>query len=555
MRATNAGVGGEGASIRQLDSPAALALPEPAPDADDAERDPATQGIARRRGLLRSSGTVVGANSLAQVISALRSFVVARLLAPERFGLLQVALLVFEYGRSCHFGLLHGMNKTVSRAVGSQRIEEAHRAKNTALTGTMTIGLVLLAGVPIYALLRPDAGQQETTTIAVGLLAALVYQLYNFNVSMLRAQRRIGAAGRSFVLFSLCYASLAIAGAWAWGLTGVYVAFVASYALMAIYAARVSAWRFRIAWHVPTLRHLFRIGLPVVVVDLFSVAAVTLDRLLVIHFHGVVGLALYSLAKRVFAMAGTVAASLNWVTEPDFLEDLGRDSRLEVPRARLLVIASAAGVLLPPLFACAALVIALPLRWLGPEYAGAIPPARVLLLGAGLLPLAGVSRSTLVALDKERLIVGAQLIGMVCLLVAALLLNVMGAGLVGFAIASVGAQGITAGCALVAALWATQVPLGSAWRSVGRILVPQLATLLALGLVCVAAADPSPQQSLLAGGWLRWPQGWTANAGAALAIASGAALGAWAAGSAGGAGAALREKWGARAAGRRESNQ
>ncbi len=468
------------------------------------------------RKILADAGTFLGANWVAQAIGTIRSFAVARILSPDRFGLLQLALLVFEYARSAHGGLLFGMTKEASRAVGSGDESRLHHSKDVAFTGALALGALALLGVPLFVWLRPDASIEARIAVGAGIFAALVHQVHIFYVALLRAQRRVRDASLTIVVFHACYALLAIVAAWRFGVTGVYVALVVSYAAVSALAWRRSAWRFTISFDIGTTKGLLRRGVPVLAVTFLFRLISSIDKLLVTHLFGLTGLGLYGLAKRAGGIAGGAAESVRWVTLPTFLEDVGRDSDPALHRARLLTIVGGMSFLLPPALATAALLCHLPLVWLLPDYAAAANPARVILLGAGFLSLAGVPRSLLVALDREPRLVAAQLMTILSSVALILVIAGRGGGLVGTAVASVAAQGLYAVTVLALALGATGLGAAEISKQITRLVAPQIAVIWAVVAVGIHSSGSAASQPFLPWNW-SWPQG-SAGIGAAVCL-------------------------------------
>ena len=469
------------------------------------------------RRILSDAGTFLGASWIAQAIGTIRSFAVARILSPDRFGLLQLALLVFEYARSSHGGLLFGMTKEASRAVGSGDESRLHRSKDVAFTGALVLGALALVGVPLFAWLRPDASIEARVAVGAGIFAALVHQVHTFYVALLRAQRRVGDASLTIVVFHASYALLAIVAAWRFGVTGVYFALVASYAAVSLLAWRRSRWRFKFSFDIGTTRGLLRRGVPVLVVTFLFRLISSIDKILVTHLFGLTGLGLYGLAKRAGGIAGGAAESVRWVTLPTFLEDVGRGSDPALHRARLLTIVGGMSFLLPPALATAALLCHLPLVWFLPEYVAAANPARVILLGAGFLSLAGVPRSLLVALDREPKLVAAQLATILGTVALVLFVAGRGGGLVGTAVATVAVQGLYAATVLALALDATGLGALETSKQVLRLLAPQIAVIWAVVAVGIHSSGSAASQPFLPWNW-SWPQGVSGTVSAVLLV-------------------------------------
>jgi O-antigen/teichoic acid export membrane protein len=476
------------------------------------------QPLSNRR-VIGDAGAFLGANWVGQVVGMVRSFTVARLLAPERFGLLQLALLVFEYGRSAHGGLLFGMTKEASQAVGAGDETRLHRTKDSAFTGTLVLGAVALLGVPLYGWLRPAASSEIRLAVAAGLLIALAGQTHTFYVALLRAQRKVPAASATLILFQVLYAVLAIAAAKFWGVEGIYLGMAVSYVAVAALAWHLSEWRFHLALRWGDLRRLFRRGVPVLGVTFLFRLISSLDKILVTHFYGIAGLGIYGLAKRAGGLAGGAAESIRWVTLPAFLEDVGRRADPEVQRARVLTLLEGMCFVLPPLLATAALLCHLPLEWFLPKYVAAAGPARVLLLGAGFLALAGVPRSLLVALDRELWLMAIQG-GMIAVMVTLMsVVHAAGGGLVGTAQASVATQALYAAAVLALALRATGLVGGDLLRSVSRLFAPQCAAVAALILVGWWSAGGGVEALFGRVPWeWAWPRGVAASLTAAAAV-------------------------------------
>ncbi|MCC6198197.1 MAG: MOP flippase family protein [Burkholderiales bacterium] len=244
-------------------------------------------GIRATRGVLWTGAGQI----LRQVVQIVGSIVLARLLAPNDFGLLGMAMFFVGIGQLfADFGI----GSAIVHARSEDRIVLSSCFwLNVAVASVLA--LVLLGASPLIAdfYRRPDL----TSVVAVLALNLMLAGLQVVPQALLFRDMRFGDLARAQVLGSLAGAIVAIAFAWlgagVWAL--VAQPLVGSTVALLISMAALS-WRPRFEFSWPLVEPLARFSFALLGTNLVGYANRNVDSLLVGRFLGASALGLYSMA-------------------------------------------------------------------------------------------------------------------------------------------------------------------------------------------------------------------------------------------------------------------
>ena len=316
---------------------------------------------------LRSAIWVMAESWLVRVVSLVSFFVLAHLLTPKDFGLVALATVYFTFGS---FFIDQGFSTSL---VQREKLEDDHLDAvfwAQCALGVALAALTFLLADPIARLL----GEPTLTPVLQALsIVPIISGLTLVQQAQLRRGLRFRGLATRRVLSTAAGALIAIVLAWqgfgVWSL----VAQTAGAALVSLVVFwRVSSWRPRLSFSFRHLRELTAFGAAVFAHDVISSIAIHVDRLLVGRFAGAGALGVYTVARRIDAIAGEVlVVGLQKIVVPVFARVQNERSALlrGLFRAHRLI----AFIVLPAFVGIALTAPKLVPLLLGPKWLEAIP--------------------------------------------------------------------------------------------------------------------------------------------------------------------------------------
>ena len=281
-------------------------------------------GEAKRKGRVRSGGTLLGANLLEAILPFLRNIALARLIAPDQFGLaisLSVVLGMIEV--ITDFGLpIFAVSKTTTASDD----EVMATLQSLALLRAAAIGAVLVAGSPVMAQLF-GAHDKAWVYALLGLIALL----RGFNNLGPKECMRHYVFWREATIVSMTQtvwavvtvAVAAVQGGFECMIWGMLAATCVEVAL----THWISPRPYRLRWNAGAAKDASRFGRPLLVNGM-AVSLAMGDRLLVGALLGPAILALYNVAYGTATLPRSVLAKfLNSMFVPIFTNSRAQPER------------------------------------------------------------------------------------------------------------------------------------------------------------------------------------------------------------------------------------
>lgn len=403
--------------------------------------------------------------------------VLTRLLAPEAFGVMAIALILVNLGT-----LLSGLG--FSQAL-IQRPQITRAQIDAALAGSLLLG-VALAGSAVLAA-SPVAGyfgEPQVAPILRALSAVFVFQsLEGVPNSMLRRAFRFREFSMSSALGAvvggLAGLALGLAGAGVWALVGFAVTEAAVATTLGwVFAVRAGVWRPGISFDLRPLSQLLSYSGAVTGTRLVVFGIRNVDNLIVGRMLGAVALGYYGLAYRLMLIPiQRFADVLANVTLPAFARM--DDDPLRLGNAFLRAVRVLASVVLPITIGTAVTAPLLVPLLFGDQWEPAVAPVQVLCLSGPALAMSRLNGNLFEATGRAWWTLLVSLASLV-VLVPAFLLGVQH-GTVGVAVAYT----VTAYAGVAPSLWLVRRCTDAA---IGRQLVNVVPILLATVTLATTAA-------------------------------------------------------------------
>ncbi len=234
--------------------------------------------------------------SVSQAVRFLSYIALARILAPDQFGVMGMALFVVDF-----LGLFQNMGTTAAiiqmRDLPSNVLSSVYWL-NVLVGLILGAALFLFSGVPTAIF----ADQRLAPMLQVIALVFVVVGFGNVPRALLNRDMRFGTLAIGEMTTTSLYAAIAIVMAiHGFGVWSIVIAYVAQSVLMTAVLVLVSRWMPRLHFSWADVQMIFRFSANLTAFDILNYLLFNADRLIVARFLGAGAFGIYDLANR---MAG-----------------------------------------------------------------------------------------------------------------------------------------------------------------------------------------------------------------------------------------------------------
>ena len=339
-----------------------------------------------------------------QALSLVVFIILARLLVPEDFGLVALAMVFVALAQLV---VDQGLGDALiqRREITADHIDTAFWV--AVATGILLTAVTILLAAPIAAVvgepeLAPILRVLSTTFVLSAFTSipiALLTRELAFRLLAIRAVVSIVGGGAVGI-------AMALAGFGVWSLVGQQVA-TAVLSVMTLWAA--TPWRPRLCFARAEFGELFSFGLRVVGSDVLGFVSRNADNLLIGVFLGPVPLGIYSVGYRILDTSQRVLINVaRKVTFPAFARLQHDEARLG--RAYLRVTRNGGALIVPAYVGLAIVAPELTVLLFGATWAGSGPVAAILFLSGPVLGAQAFSVSLLYAAGHPEVVLRFRVI-------------------------------------------------------------------------------------------------------------------------------------------------
>ena len=371
------------------------------------------------RKLVADVGRMAGASAVAQLVTVVGGFVLARVLGVQFYGLWKTVQLGVTYTALANLGATQGLSRVCPALVSGGRERLYGRLMGASLAVSWLIGGLLAAGILALAVGTGDPGARVAASALAMLVLIQPFAMHG--ETALIVEKRFGASARILLGSTLVRVAFSVAAALVAGLAGALAVYVLVYAATAFWMARVVQARLWPAVDMGLWRKACRVGLPITLLSGGELLLTTADKWVVVAAMGAEAMSLYQMA--IFPLPFLLLAPFNLrqVVTVDVYDKFGRTESLEECRAVLEK--SLLSVALGVPWIIGGIYLGMPwlIDWLLPEYSASIPlvQAHAILVFPVLAmqtayPIAIVARRRTQALGVLAAITGVATLASLC---------------------------------------------------------------------------------------------------------------------------------------------
>lgn len=324
-------------------------------------------------------------NMVAMLLGVVGSLVQARYIAPEDMGIFRTFGIVAGYLTFLHLGVFDGLQREIPLQLGSGNQAKAEQAASACLAW---IRLISIASAGLFLGLALRSAYYHEWMLFWGWLANVPVIVVTFYGGYLGTTFR---TGQQFVRFSNASVLQAVAGTIVLPLLpimGYYGACLRTAVgaitnLLVLHRWRPLKVRPRFSWS--DFLEVIRIGLPLSGIGYIATSLwLSVEGTLVLHWFGLKGFGLYSMALFVRVVITQLASSLSQVMTVRIFEQYGRSNRVDDCLRVIVKPLSFAFLASIPLTVVGWFCLPFAMRLLVPQYVEATLTAQVMLL---MLPI------------------------------------------------------------------------------------------------------------------------------------------------------------------------
>ena len=361
-------------------------------------------GVHRREhvSVARDFSIYSAVNIVSLVLLLSTGLVLRRYLGLTLAGIWTALEVLPAYAAYAHLGILNAAERELPFLIGAQRGDDFERLKHTLLWLSHGLGALLAAALTIAAFaLRPRIDR----AFFVGLLiyAPLLWTqiLATYYLLLFRARQRFVELSGRQAIANLLKAGLTVAGGFAFGLYGVFVALLVASAIQLVLFHVALDETFERRFDGALLGPLLVDGMPMLAGAVAFETIRNADRIVIGSALGFTALGVYSVTQIVCQGLYYLPNALSTVMYPRFQARYGQTGdALSLRKFVELPLHVLADTLLA---ATTVLLVALPpaiTAWL-PAFVDTIPPLRVMLVGTYFLCLAPPAGQFLLTVHKH----------------------------------------------------------------------------------------------------------------------------------------------------------
>ena len=400
---------------------------------------------ARPGGLLQRVAGYSAKRASAEGLLGLRGILLATLLGPAAFGSWALLRLGTRYAALGGLGVFRGLEVELLQP-GDRHVEAGsrERAPGAALGFVLMVSGALAAGALVWSALTVSPTHR---LVLQGFAAAVIAEsAYGYAL----VATRVGTTLRRYALLEAGTAGLhlvlGVAMARAFGLAGAFAALALSAAVGVAVASRWVELRPRI--DPAAVRRMLGVGIPVALTGLAGTLLLTADRWVVAVWGGQELLGYYAFGGALASAGAALALAVRTVVFPEVYGHARLSGAAPALQRHLERSLMPFATLVPPVLGAVGAAVGPMVDLIAPQYAPAVAPARLFLLGGAAMGLVNLAAVGAVATGRQALLPGYAASALALNLALAVLALLAGAGLEGAAAASLTSYVLFAGAVL-----------------------------------------------------------------------------------------------------------
>ncbi len=375
---------------------------------------PSERPYRRRQSVFSGLFMMLASSYSDMVLGMVRGVLVARAIGPTGRGLMRIVHLFNKYLSNAHLGILHGVSKELPMAVGREDEADVQQIEDVGTTAVVLLESLAGLGMVMWALWAPDIQRLTRITIAIGggiILSGQVIALYR---CVLRAWGTYSVLAITAVILSVSQFLLIVFGATTYGVTGAMWGWLAAMLVPLLYLHYASGLHIRPRLRIGMLGRLIRVGLPIAGIIFANVLLRTVDGIIILRHFDAYRFGLYSIAMQIAAYLYRIPEAAGFVLMPRIWERYGARNEVAALQRHVINPTVAAAAVMPVVSGMIFILVPNAIRVILPRFTPCIFAAQVLAMAGVFLALPVAADGLLVAVNREKTVIFAKLVGALC---------------------------------------------------------------------------------------------------------------------------------------------
>lgn len=337
-----------------------------------------------------------------QVLGIVTSIAIRYFLGPAQMGVWSLLDLTLNYGLYANLGVLTALYTEMPYYFGRNDLQKVEDIRNVSFAFTVLSALLAAALFIAWAVFAGGKFSLEFR-FGVALMAFILIStsLYNFYMALMWAEKKFLLLSKGIVINALLYFFFIILLVSTLNLKGLLIAVFASTTLAFFYLHRKRKAGLKIQLKKEVLLTLLKTGLPLMIVGFVYTTFMSIDRMMIARYLGMVSLGHYSIALLVISFSNSIPKLISVVIFPNMQENFGQTGSMKeispfITRPTILL-----AYCTPILLGFAYFTVPFLVHFLLPKYEPGLDSMRIFLIGSFFLSLAQPIQTYLTTVYKR----------------------------------------------------------------------------------------------------------------------------------------------------------
>lgn len=393
----------------------------------------------RSKAIIKDAAKFTIGGYISSVCNFISATVVRRILDPFFMGVYSELLLVFDYAKYNHLGIIDSLDRQIPYYNGAKEFGKAEEAKNVGASFALYASFILALSIIAFSyIMKNNLSPLLAGGLKVVAVMVVIQSLGTFYVTLMRTHHLFGPLSKYIIIIAIFDIIFKVVLGLKFGVIGILWGTAIPLSIGIFYLYRKTGMGFKLLFRIPakTVSNLLTIGFPLLLAGFAMTLLRSIDRLMIIAFLTKEDLGFYSIAIMVHSFIFQLPNLIYTVLFPRFYEAFGESSgRLDGLEGFLKKPTLVFAYLFPVLIGMAVITFPVFINYILPKYTQGVIPTYILLFGTFFLSITYMSGYLLIALKKQYMLVLISVVSIaVCVLANLLFLNIFGLGIKGVAL-------------------------------------------------------------------------------------------------------------------------
>lgn len=362
-----------------------------------------------------------GSNIFSNALNFITGIVVRRLLQPALMGLFNEIMLLFDYAKYSHLGIIDALDKELPYFYGMKNYKKVEALKDIGFTICLGLASFMSFGLFVWSFFMKFSNDKMFINGARIVMLMIFLNLLNaLYIVLNRSRNRFSIISKYTIIIAVLDIITKVFLVIKFKLYGLLWASVLTWMLGLIYFYKASDEKFKLIFNFPfaELSRLFKIGFPIFIMGFVYMTLKNIDRIMIIRLLNRESLGFYTIALMVSVYVIQLPNLIYAVIFPRFYQAYGEKQNIFEIKEIFIKPTMVFAYFFPILIGFIILILPLLIWYILPNYLPGLLPACLLLLGSFFLSIVNMPGYLLIVLNRQIYMI---LIGAISIFVGAVL--------------------------------------------------------------------------------------------------------------------------------------